>query len=334
MARLASQIKMGYYKTPPDTLRWLKEKVRVNSNAILLDPCCGEGEAIASMALMERDNHPWKYRAGEQLCPMYGIELDNSRERASDARGIKTLCGSIYDSVVRPAECFSLLWLNPPYEYEKGERMEYLFLQKAHNWLRSGGLLIYLVPEHILQNPKVVRFITRRYTDIRVYRFTRDEYPVFKQVALFGVKAEKESEGGTLPTEYPYIEDTEGDYRYTIPSGKEPTVFELKGMTEEEIVLLRRDSIKDITNALQGTEDEIGRVLSPIFPLKKGHLVSLLMSGVLNGRLTEDVIFKCFTRRDRTEHEIEEDGKNKKITLDTYVSGIRVVERGRWYDVV
>ena len=330
MARLASQMKMGYYKTPPDTLEWLKEKVKIHKKAILLDPCCGEGKAIAYMALIQRD-----YRAGEIFCPMYGIELDNDRWQASDACGIKTLCGSIYDTVVRPAECFSLLWLNPPYDYEKGERMEYLFLQKAHNWLMPGGLLIYLVPEHILQNPKVVRFITRRYTDIRVYRFTRDEYPVFKQVALFGVKANKESEcGGTLQTEYPYIEDTGGDYLYTVPPGKEPTVFELKGMTEEEIFSLREYSIKDIENALQGTEDETNRVLSPIFPLKKGHLVSLLMSGVLNGRLTEDVIFKCFTRRDITEHEIEEDGKIKKITLDTYVSGIRVVERGMWYDVV
>jgi predicted RNA methylase len=327
MARLAAQTKMGYYPTPGESLEYIRKKIAIDDSATILDPCCGEGVAVKIMA--DYGN-----------CPTYAVELDTERAREAMENNVDNiLCGSIYDVIIRPLACFSLLYLNPPYDNENGERMEFLFLKQAHRWLVSEGILVYLIPERLLAIEKVARWIKRRYKEIKIYRFTRDDYPVFKQVVLFGIKRDKEAEEyeDSSPSEpYSYIEDTEGDFKYTAPPGKPPEVFELKGITVEEIINYRETALKTIKNAINIRQDENTKITSPIFPLRKGHLVSLLMSGVLNGRLASDldVVFKCFTERTSYQRE-EQDGDNqvKVITTKIYVSGIRVIEKGNWYDI-
>jgi 16S rRNA G966 N2-methylase RsmD len=329
MARLASQARMGYYPTPSATLERITTKLNTlhgDGLATILDPCCGKGEALS-----EIHNALGYYSASS-----YGIELDTERARDAHRYGGNVLAGSIYDAVIRPAGSFSLLYLNPPYDFEKGERMEFLFLKRSHNWLADGGLLIFLVPEHILGVERISRWIARRYTHIRVYRFTREDYPVFKQVVLFGVKKKEEetADYSKMPLSYPHIEDTQGDATYSIPCVQHPKIFELEGMTEEEIAARREESIGDVKNALLGPMETNSKILSPIFPLRKGHLLSILMSGVLNGKLSEDIYFKCYTQRCKTvREEVDEKENSKIITTDSHQSGIRVIERGNWYDV-
>jgi len=50
MARLASQMKMGYYKTPEAVVHQIKKILNIQSGARLLDTCCGEGEALSVIA--------------------------------------------------------------------------------------------------------------------------------------------------------------------------------------------------------------------------------------------------------------------------------------------
>lgn len=319
MARLEAQAKMGYYPTPTDSLWQLAEKISISPGAVLLDPCCGEGDALNCIAYNGKT---------------YGIELDTERAiKASDKLG-SVLCGSIYETIVRPLECFSLLYLNPPYDWEDGERAEFRFLKHSHKWLMKGGVLVYMVPEHILALEKISRFIGRNYANIRVFRFTREDYPAFRQVALFGIKREERIEGGSPLPPYPHIEDTDGII-YEVPSGIIPQVFELEGIRPEDIESYKSTAIKNLLETVGMTQRE-DNILSPLFPLRKGHLVSLLMSGVLNGELEEGkkkLVFKCFTERHKTTRTVEDGGEMKEITNDSYISGIRVIERGRWYDV-
>jgi len=319
MARLESQAKMGYYPTPDDTLECITEKLSISPDAMLLDPCCGEGYALSRIA----------YEGVG-----YGIELDTERAVRASNNLDNILCGSIYEAIVRPLESFSLLYLNPPYDWEDGERAELRFLKHSHKWLMKGGVLVYLVPEHVLAMEKVARFVGRCYAEIQVFRFTRTDYPAFKQIALFGVKR-AESLVGRLPgPPYPYIEDTD-DIIYKVPSGPPPQVFELQGIRPEDIQGYRSTALMCLVETVCGSRRE-DNILSPLFPLRKGHLVSLLMSGVLNGKLedgTKKLVFKCFTERHKTTRTVEDCGEMKEITNDSYVSGIRVIERGRWYDV-
>lgn len=320
MARLEAQAKMGYYPTPEETLEYIKEKLDISPGALLLDPCCGGGGALMSIA--------------DEGGISYGIELDTERAvRASDMLDT-VLCGSIYEAIIRPLDSFSMLYLNPPYDWEDGERAEFRFLKQSHKWLMKGGVLVYLLPEHVLTTEKVARFIGRRYADIRVFRFTRDDYPAFKQVVLFGVKREDEVEGTFPMPPYPYIEDTDGVV-YNVPPGNIPQVFELEGIRPEDIEGYRPTAVKSLLETVCGTQRE-DNILSPLFPLRKGHLVSLLMSGVLNGQLKDGarkLVFKCYTERHKSTRTVEDGGETKEITNDSYVSGIRVIEKGQWYDV-
>jgi hypothetical protein len=74
--------------------------------------------------------------------------------------------------------------------------------------------------------------------------------------------------------------------------------------------------------------------LSPLLPLRKGHLTSLLTAGILDGVVdTVDgpMILKGFSDRSKSTY-YEDD---KEITHDTFSVGIRVIEpfKGVWYDI-
>jgi len=47
-------------------------------------------------------------------------------------------------------QSLSLLYLNPPYDFECGEvknrRMEEVFLEQFYRWLKPGGVLVLVIP--------------------------------------------------------------------------------------------------------------------------------------------------------------------------------------------
>jgi len=65
----------------------------------------------------------------------YGIELEAGRAELARSKGIDVIHGNCFD-VQCPVESFSLIYLNPPYDFEIGEdksqRMEKLFLEYVY----------------------------------------------------------------------------------------------------------------------------------------------------------------------------------------------------------
>jgi predicted RNA methylase len=324
MARLEARKKMGFYPTPIITLTFISEMLRAEGDCSILDPCCGDGVALKTVAAYAAN--------GFRVCT-YGVEPDKARARVASTNLNVVLNGSIYDVNIRPLEVFSLLYLNPPYDYEEGERTEFRFLRHSHRWLKRGGVLVFVVPEHIFSE-KVKKWIAHHYEEIRIMRFVRDEYPVFKQVVMFArKKGDNTGASSSFPVEFPYIEDIER-ITYTVPRGIQPAVFELKHITEEEILSMKPQVYDRIRESLRLTDPVSSRVLSPLFPLRKGHLVALLMSGVLNGKMEkEKIVYKCYTDRVANKREESDENGTRVIETHTYVSGIRVIEKGRWYDV-
>lgn len=333
MARLESRKKMGHYPTPEETLLMIRRKIQLTNGASLLDPCCGDGFALFNTSFNYKNGYR-KEASDDIEAATYGIELDTERVDIARSRLRKVVSGSIYETMIRPLECFSALYLNPPYDYEDGNRMEYLFLKHSHKWLKPGGVLLYLVPESILYIQKVKSLLRKHFKDIEVYKFTRNDYPRFKQIVLFGIKRGEVTEEGNFPSDpYLFIEDgMETGKTYVVPTSEGPKIFELRTITQEDIQAYHQRAMNNMMDEIMTVQTNQHTVISPIFPLRKGHLVSLLMSGVLNGKLIskgKELVYKCFTDRDRSERE-EED---KHITTDRYISGIRVIERGQWYDV-
>ena len=103
-------------------------------------------------------------------------------------------------------------------------------------------------------------------------------------------------------------------------------------ITDEEITGHWPNVVREIESITR--QCDTATQLSPLLPLRKGHLTSLLTAGILDGNVdTVDgpMILKGFS--DRAKSTYYED--DKEITHDTFSVGIRVIEplKGVWYDI-
>jgi len=166
--RLEGQAKMGYYPTPLSQVAlivpWLE--VEPGKPVRLLDPCAGKGEALEALAraLEER---------GAQV-ETWGVELSPARAEEAAARLDRVLPTAWEQAHVRDGTV-SLCFLNPPYDYEglgDGRRQEFTFLKSSTATLMPGGVLVYVIPEHVLRRDRaILRHLTGWYRDVRVFRF-------------------------------------------------------------------------------------------------------------------------------------------------------------------
>lgn len=195
-ARLAQNfIRNGYYPTDEPTLeRILNALVPMEgaSQFRIIDPCAGEGVAIAEMA----------HHLGEQLdhsglvdqIQAHAVEYDV--ERANHARQLVERCiqGDLMDTVIS-RQSFGLLFLNPPYGdlnrdqhgnvgYEaKGRaRFEKLFYQRSLPLLQYGGVMVLIIPHYVLDK-EFTGWLTHHFDQLCVYRGIQTQ---FKQVVIMG----------------------------------------------------------------------------------------------------------------------------------------------------
>src|SRR5437016_10663352 len=132
--RLAGRERLGFYPLPiPEAERMRKFLAFPDKQCCALDPCVGDGAAFAEIASDKN----------VQRC---GVELDAGRAEQARTSGIEVIHGNCFD-VQCPVESFSLIYLNPPYDFEIGEeksqRMEKLFLEHVRRWLIRGGILVF-----------------------------------------------------------------------------------------------------------------------------------------------------------------------------------------------
>lgn len=286
--RLAAQAKMGYYPTPeeitPIITRYLKRKreglIRI------LDPCAGTGQAIK--------------QTGEALqAETYGIEID--LERGSQAKEILTRCLiTDYQDTRISHGSFSLLWLNPPYDWatrdsdiEQSERYERTFLRDCVTYLRPRGVLVYLIPQNRLDS-QIARMLSYRFEEIRVFRFPEEAYQAFRQLVIFGVlknrpdkdevQAEYLKDCGQFKITIPYLPDNPPVvYEVPLTTRKTDFVFRSRDIDPEELEEeIQRyglfDQIREMTTPLRMAEK-----IKPIMPLRHGHLAQILACGLMNG---------------------------------------------------
>lgn len=179
--RLEGQSKLGYYATPGLSLKliltWLCLSLEVGLRRYL-DPCCGLGEALAAIA------------AAQGPTETFGIELSDVRAQAAE-RTLDHVLNTAYEYAVLVNESFSLVLLNPPYDGENatgsGRRMEETFLLDTTPRLTPGGILIYLIPYHRL-NDKIARHLAGWYSDLRCFKLAGEDHAAFDQIVVFGVR--------------------------------------------------------------------------------------------------------------------------------------------------
>jgi hypothetical protein len=196
-----------------------------------------------------------------------------------------------------PAEGISLLYLNPPYDLEIGrtnnQRLELVFLEHTHRWLRPGGVLIFVIPQAQLKS--CTRILSEHFTDITVYKLTEPECVRYKQVAVLGTRRKR----------HQYLRDSifldavrrlerlasksdlqalsnQPASRYEIPQTG-PVMLTNTGIPLDEVedLLLDSAAYRQASRILLPKQRDVrGR---PLTPLHGGHVGLLCTAGMLNG---------------------------------------------------
>jgi len=327
MARLASQSKAGYYATPTDVADMICSFLKAEElGARVLDPCCGTGAAIV--------------RATDGLqARLFGVELEKERAEAAKEVLEQAVKGDLF-RVRSKKGAYSLLFVNPPYDYSDGERvrLEHKFLVESSPYLRPGGVLVYIVSKSTISK-RTARYLASQYEKFLVYKFPGDSYERFKQVVLFAVKKTEShlDEGAEVKLRsVPYAELKELEYKtdpvYVVPGNLvDEKSFYLRSLEIDfDEVLKEVDEFgvwKHVEDLMEPPETKVkGKIL---MPLRKGHLAILVACGLCDSVLRKNgrrLLIKGVVRKEpvtKTEY------ANKTVietTTDTIKIGIKAVD--------
>jgi SAM-dependent methyltransferase len=275
--------KLGFFPLPVPEAERLKTCLAFPSEFSALDPCVGDGVAFTHLL-------------GGTRARRYGIEIDSDRAQQSASLGIDTLQANTLN-VRCPTDALSLLYLNPPYDFETGQtnnqRLELVFLEHTYRWLKPGGVLVFVIPQPQLR--PCARLLSEHFTDLFVYKLTDPASVQYKQVAVLGVRRKRHEHlrDSALLDSVRWLEmlvskadlETLGDapaVHYEIPvSGS--VVFTNVGIPLDEVEDLLPESAayRQASRVLLPKQRDVrGR---PLTPLHGGHVGLLCTAGMLNG---------------------------------------------------
>ena len=285
--RPEARMKLGYYPLPVIEARRIAGCLQISSAATsVLDPCAGTGAALAMITPGEGARR-------------YAIELD--AHRAGEAKGIadEVIQGSAFDCHA-PVESFSLLYLNPPYDFEVGEgrnrRMETVFLEHFFRWLKPAGVLVMVIPFNRVYD--CWRVLTPHFRDKAIYRLAASESVLYKQIVLFGIRRTRQERERLTDhsmqqannklsdltrhyEEIPVLGDIP-DRTFVVPPSP-PARLEYRGLPLDQIEDLLAMSAASLQARRVIDARKVEFTGRPLTPLHKGHVGLLCISGLLNG---------------------------------------------------
>jgi hypothetical protein len=327
--RLAGRIKLGFYPTPISVIDRIKSIVSVPESQRInaFDPCCGEGMAL-------------KHLADGWDCQTYGIELDE--HRAEEAKqNLDNALKCSYTQTRITNGCFSVLFLNPPYDDEtfsngmvtSSERKEKIFLRDTVKYLKPKGLLIYIIPQPRLDKA-IAKILSYRFESINIYRFQGDEHDAFKQIVVFGVKKKNPELDKTSYDTLKKIRDTKlpelpfaDKPTYNIPDAGKVNLFRSTVIDLQELAKEAKAS------PLWRTFREMARVgettcSRPPLPLHQGHIALMLANGKLDGVVGDGQdkhVVKGKVQKIVVRHQEQSEGKIEEREIDQYQVSIKVL---------
>jgi hypothetical protein len=275
--------KLGFFPLPVPEAKRLRNHLDFSLQFSAVDPCVGDGVAFSELlegAPSER----------------YGVEIDAHRAAQARTLGIEILQANAMD-VRCNAECLSLLYLNPPYDWESGQtgnqRLESVFLEHTYRWLKPEGILVFVIPQPRLK--PCARLLADHFKDVRLYRLTEPECLQYKQIALLAIRRKRHErprdtalieaaeyfEQLAIVRELPPLTDTPAAI-YRVPESG-PAGLSNTGipLNEVEDLLLQSAAYRQASRILLHERSDVrGR---PLTPLHGGHVGLLCTAGLLNG---------------------------------------------------
>ncbi|MCZ2079326.1 MAG: class I SAM-dependent methyltransferase [Bryobacterales bacterium] len=289
--RSAAKLKLGYYPLVQAEAERIRKFLQFHGEASVLDPCAGTGAALRTITQ-------------DAAALRYGIELDSYRAGEAKRALDDVVHGSVFE-VHAPVESFSLLYLNPPFDFEIGEgknqRMERIFLEHVYRWLKQAGVLVMIAPFDRVYECRTV--LTPHFRDKAIYRLTELEAVKYKQVVVFGIRRTRQErerlndhavQHGNrrlhdLTVRYeeiPPLPETP-DREYAV-SPSLPAKLEYRGLPLDltEDLLEKSPAWLQAQRITHAPKTEFaGR---PLTPLHRGHVGILCTSGLLNGQFGDE----------------------------------------------
>ena len=285
--RLAGRERLGFYPLPIAEAKRIRTFLQFPEQVCsALDPCIGEGVAFAEVT---RDAKTRRY----------GIELDSQRAALARSSADEVIHGNCFD-VQCPVESFSLIYLNPPYDFEIGEdksqRMERLFLDHVYRWLKRGGVLILVIPRDYLRD--CGQILAYQFRDVHVYGLTEPDSVKYKQIVVMGVRLTRSERDRLQDSEITRARmwyeslaadpgklsplPSEPDHQYVVlPSESVQLVYRGLPLDQIEDLLPRSSAYRQASAVLFAQQADVsGR---PLTPLHGGHVGLLCTAGMLNG---------------------------------------------------
>ncbi|MGH9511363.1 MAG: DUF6094 domain-containing protein [Terriglobales bacterium] len=277
------QTKLGFFPLPVAEAKRLRNWLSFPAPFSALDPCVGDGVAFSQLL---RD-----------VCAhRHGIEVDANRAEQARTLGIETLQADTMD-VRCPPEALSLLYLNPPYDWEAGEsnnqRIETVFLEHTYRWLKPGGVLLFVIPQ--MRLAKCARLLSWQFVDLRVFRLTEPACLQFKQIVVIATRRKRHARlsDTALLDGARYLEmlstridldpmPDAAEVHYEVPAS-DPVVLTNMGIPLDEVedLLLESSAYRQAGRVLLPKLGDVkGR---PLTPLHGGHVGLLCTAGMLNG---------------------------------------------------
>lgn len=330
--------KLGYYATANPVAEMLKTYFMPAPTGRLLDPCAGEGTAASILAKALN-------------CQSWGVELSPVRA-ALAAEKMDRLFNAPWQSCHLTNESITLLFLNPPYSHDRlgdQKRLELEFLKSTTPKLTRGGVLVYIVPHHLLRDLDVASHLAGYYESIRVYRYPETE---FHQVIVMAYKRLKfkmpsnedvQAIQSSAEVEPPMLVEVAEPFYSLLPaydksSSGQSIRFTRMDWQPEEIVdatqkrgVMRSKEWLDLLNPSRS----LGEFKQPVMPLKKGHIAMLMASGMMGTlRLNDEdgkpmlVKGRVVKVTEKVEETTDEKGKTtSEIFRDRFISTVAVLRQ-------
>jgi len=285
--RLAGKLKCGFYPLPlteAEAIRNCFEFPLAGFSA--LDPCIGDGAAFARITT-------------ETKACRYGIELDAYRAEQSRRLADSVIQGSCFD-VHCSVDSLSLLYLNPPYDFETDEgstqRTERTFLRHTCRWLKPGGVLVLVIPKgRIVDCSQILSY---QFKEVRIRRLIAPDSVRFDQVVVFGIRRTRRErerlQDRELEESRQLLADRsrhpsplqplspEPEFKYALPeSAPVALVYKELPLDDIEDLLPKSSACRQANRLLFGQQAAIGG--RPLTPLHGGHIGLLCIAGMLNG---------------------------------------------------
>lgn len=230
MPRLTSLEKGGFYAFPDQYLPPIASLFTpATQGGKILDPCAGEGEALAHLS------DAWN------LTP-YANELDLERAAACVEKfgAVQAVQGDIFQ-LRASTNGFVAAWVNPPYTSDMGgdeKRRELAFLRHALKWVQPGGAIFWVVYAHHLTADAAL-VLAKNCSRVDVWVVPELHMGTYQQIIVIGQIGKTDEDTASFAQailakpQQPLAHLNEACYSFPVPPSQRRFLFAPKILTPE-----------------------------------------------------------------------------------------------------